>query len=289
MIQITNRFALPEAIVRAVRNDPYTRGESDFSITGLLRPPQLARLAAAHDLTEDVSDRIWALLGQAVHSVLERAAEGANAAAIFEERFFLDMDVDGRSYRVSGQIDHFETGCLTDYKITSVYAREGKVEWEQQLNLLRALMAESGHQVARLQNVLIFRDWRPKEALREDYPQSQVAALEIPMWPLEQALEFLRERIRLHVADAPRPCTDEERWMQPAKVALMKRGRKSAIKLFEAIPPEVRLGADQYWEERRGAFRRCEGYCPVSEVCPQWSAQRPAPDQPAAASEPEAA
>lgn len=280
MITYTNKHALPEAIVRAVANDPYSRGDSDFSVTQLLQPPQMARLAGQHETPEDVSDRIWALLGQAVHVILERAGQG-DAAVLTEKRLFMEVTVDNKTYRISGALDHhhLEQGCLTDYKITSVYARAGKDEWIAQLNLLRLLLAANNHAVHRLQNVLIFRDWRPKEAVsKDDYPASQVATLAVPLWPMEKAVSFLHQRIRDHVAATPRPCTDDERWKQPDKIALMKRGRKTAIKLFEgkATPAEVRLGDGQFWEQRPGGARRCESYCPVAAVCPQWAAEQAA-------------
>jgi hypothetical protein len=45
----------------------------------------------------------------------------------------MQVTVDGKTYKISGAFDHlqFEMGCLTDYKITSVYARGGKDEWER--------------------------------------------------------------------------------------------------------------------------------------------------------------
>lgn len=275
MLTVTNKHGLPEAIVRAVMNDPYNRGDADFTVTQLLKPPQIAALERAHETPEDASDRIWSLMGQSVHTVLERAAQNAPASAIFEQRFTMTVDVDGKTYTVSGQVDHFEMGALTDYKITSVYARGGKDDWTAQLNLLRLILAANNRTVTRLQNVLIFRDWRPKEALREDYPQSQVAVLRIDMWSMERAVEFLKQAIRDHVAAAPRACTPDEQWAQPEKWALMKKGRKTAIKLYEVKPAHVELAEGQFWEHRPGAKRRCESYCSVAAHCAQWQAERP--------------
>jgi hypothetical protein len=214
-----------------------------------------------------------------VHTILERATKG-DLNVLAEKRKYMQVTVDGRTYRISGSFDHltFGMGCLTDYKITSVYARAGKDEWEAQLNLLRLILAANDHTVTRLQNVLIFRDWRPKEAFsRDDYPKSQVATLGIELWPMDRAIEFLHQRIRDHAAAVPRECTDEERWHQPDKWALMKKGRKTAIKLFEAKPDHVQLAKDQFIEHRPGAFRRCESYCPVAHLCAQWAKDKPAP------------
>lgn len=281
-VTLTNRHGLPLPIVRAVQNDPYDRGDCDFSVTQLLRPPQLARLASQHETTEDVADRIWALLGQAVHVILERAAMD-EVGALAETRKYMAVEVDGKPYRISGSFDHltFVKGCLTDYKITSVYARAGKAEWEAQLNLLRIILAANGYTAVRLQNVLIFRDWRPKEALREDYPESQVGVITVDLWPAERAYDYLVERIREHVAATPRPCSDEERWHQPDVWALMKKGRKKAIRLFEKRPDHIALDKEQFIEHRPGAYRRCESYCDVASVCPQLAAER-APEEKAA-------
>lgn len=262
---LTNRHNLPAPLVNAIRNDPYSKGKSDISVTQLIQPPQIRALSRGIEIEEDAADCIWRLLGSAVHTILERAYP---ETAIVEKRLFSTV----RGWVVSGQFDVYENGTLTDYKITSVYARDGKIEWVNQLNLLRALCARNDMPVDRLQIVAIFRDWRPKEALSGDYPQSQVAVIPVDLWPLEKAEAYLDERVRLHQSEEPPPCTDEERWAQPSKWALMQKGRKRAVKLFDSKPFQITLSEGQYWESRPGAFRRCESYCRVSHLCPQWKA-----------------
>jgi hypothetical protein len=275
---ITNKHGLPAPLVNAIKNDPYSRGKSDISVTQLIQPPQLRRLVRGVQTDEDASEFIWRLLGQAVHTILERAYPDT---AIVEKRLFAEV----LGWTVSGQFDVYESGVLTDYKITSVYARGGKVEWENQLNLLRALAERNGMPVSRVQIVAIFRDWRPKEALSEDYPQSQVAVLPVALWPLERAEEYLIERVRLHRMETPPECTDEERWMSPEKWALMQKGRKRAVKLFDVKPEQITLTDGQYWELRPGIYRRCESYCRASTICPQWKAYESARADENAASE----
>ena len=74
-MKITNKFNLPEAIYEAVKNDGYTRGDSDISVTQLIDSPYIRELKNNHnsEIEEDATDRIWSLLGQAVHTILERA------------------------------------------------------------------------------------------------------------------------------------------------------------------------------------------------------------------------
>jgi hypothetical protein len=75
----TNKHNLPESFVRAVKVDRHiTRG--DISVTTLIDAPQIRQLKRKYDVVEDVSDRVWALMGTAVHHVLE-LADVANHSA----------------------------------------------------------------------------------------------------------------------------------------------------------------------------------------------------------------
>lgn len=265
-MRITNHYGLPAPLVNAIRNDAYSKGESDISVTQLVQPPQPRKLLRGREPAEDASDRIWTLLGQAVHTILERAYPDT---AITEKRLFTKV----RGWIVSGQFDVYDNGALSDYKVTSVYAREAKREWINQLNLLAALCRRNEMPVARVEIVAIYRDWRKKEALSEDYPQSQVAVLPVPLWAPEEAEAFLEDRVMVHQMEVPPPCTDEERWLSPEKWALMKKGQKRAIKLYDARP-EIELESGQYWGHRPGSYRRCESYCQAAPICPQWQVER---------------
>ena len=47
-MNINNDFGAPDAFVRAVTDDSYSKGEADFSVTGLIQPPQISRLKEEH-------------------------------------------------------------------------------------------------------------------------------------------------------------------------------------------------------------------------------------------------
>ena len=151
-MKITNRANLPETIVRAVPNDPYDRGDADYSVSDLVNPVRAVHLIRRHsaDLNEDAADRIWALLGQAVHSVLERA-ETDNSLA--EERLNITLDVpneDRESVRrtVSSKTDLYHgNGLLQDYKVTSAWTAVYKsryAEWEENLNMRAHILRANG-------------------------------------------------------------------------------------------------------------------------------------------------
>lgn len=271
-MKFTNRFGLPSPIVRAVCNDGYSKGDADYSVTQLLKPPRIVALERAHwdEIEEDASDRIWALLGQATHVIAERA----NEVEVAERR--LAIAVDG--IIVSGGMDLYlsSTQTLLDYKVTSVWKAKMGIppEWEQQLNLYAQILRQNGHPVKQLQVLAIFRDWSKLEARRDGtYPQAQSMMFTIPLWESEKALSFLKERIALHEAAkfVLPECTGEDRWAKADVYAVMKEGRKSAVKLHDseesASKHVMELGANHYIQKRHGMNTRCEAYCNVAKFC----------------------
>lgn len=243
MPRLTNESNLPGALVRAIMSDDYDKGPADFSATGLLKPPQQRRLLqtyAGHpELVEDAQDRIWALLGKAVHKILE---EHGSEDHIIEERLFREIDVDGEKYVVSGAMDVQQdqaTGVwkINDWKVTSVgtlmYGEQPKPDWVAQLNIYEWLRGEP----TELQITAILRDFKKSQVgktwrgAKRPHPDSPAQVVPIPNWGMERTEGFIRQRIRDHVADPVRYCTEEEIW----------------------------------------GGTRCKDWCPVNIFCPQFN------------------
>ena len=74
-MKLTNEYGAPDEIVKAIQNDSYTKGGADFSVTELIKPPQIRRLWSEHeeDISVDVNDEMFKLLGTAVHGLLDSA------------------------------------------------------------------------------------------------------------------------------------------------------------------------------------------------------------------------
>lgn len=276
-MKLTNRLKLPQPIYDAVKNDPYDAGDCDISVTSLIAPPRQVALKRQHanEIVEDCSDRIYSLLGQLVHGLLERA----NITGVAERRLFMEIE----GWRVSGATDvHFSDGLLQDYKLTTAFKfKDGRapMEHEQQLNLLAALHRANGHLITRLQIVGILRDWSKLEARRDpSYPQTQIVVIDVPVWPEEQALDYMRERVILHKqARISLPeCTPEERWQKPTLFAVMKAGQKRSLKNYtaraEAEEHAARVGAKVV--ERPGESIRCAAYCSASSFCSQYLSEQ---------------
>lgn len=281
-MRLTNNYGLPQAIVDAVKNDEYTKGEADISVTTLIAPPRKAVLQDEHkeQIVEDAADRIFSLMGQSIHTILERA----NRTAIAERR--LSIKVDG--WTISGGMDLYdEDGILTDYKVTSVYAvkADTKDEWIQQLNSYAEILRQHGHPVKGLKIVAILRDWSKTKSNREQgYPETQVVTIPLTLWTSEEALRFIKNRIALHKqARVKLPeCSETERWAKPTVYAVMKAGRKSAVKLHDFLPQAYAQAAGDpnlSVVVRPGESTRCRFYCSVSQFCEQYQAMKAEPEE----------
>jgi hypothetical protein len=126
--------------------------------------------------------------------------------------------------------------------------------------------------VKALRIIALLRDHQMTQAKRDpEYPQLPIATVDIPVWDVFDAEEFMLARVKAHQDANPPPCTDEERWMQPSVFALKKNGRKTAIKLYESREEAESAasagGKDHFVEHRPGEFRRCTSYCNVAHGC----------------------
>lgn len=275
---LTNKYNLPQSIVNAVKHD-YPPVEDRYSVTDIVNPPLIRHLRMKHwnELTEDASDKLWMLLGTGMHYMLEQHSP---EDAFQEEKLTTKLTIDGKEIMVVGKSDLYHNGIITDWKVTSVYSflLGQKPEWEKQLNVYALLWEVNGFPVKQIKINALLRDWQKSKALRErDYPEIAHMEVDIPLWNQETTTDYLTERIRLHRQTPPPECTPEEKWERPTKYALMKTGRKSAVKLFDS-----RLEADMaldmttkdrhlhYIEERPGVCMRCESYCNVNKFCPYY-------------------
>ena len=271
MPSVTNVHGLPQSIVDAVTNDPYTGG-GDISATKLIDSPRVVQLSRLHHdkITVDVSERVWSLLGQAVHTILERAGLRAEGM-VAEQRLFAKV----MGWEISGQFDvmHLESKTLCDYKVTTVYKAKGNDAWTRQLNILRWLAHQNGYEVEQLQIVAIFRDWRKAEADRNpEYPKAAIQTIAIPVWDLQDTQDYIEERVHLHQQarkGANLLCTDEERWYSGTKWAITKPGASRALKVLDAPPEPATVPAGYTVEQREGEYKRCQLYCDVAPFCTQ--------------------
>lgn len=284
-MRYTNKNDLPEPVVKALTEFEGSPERIDgIRVTTLIDSPRISQLRQehSHNITEDVSELVYRVMGTAIHKVFENASSNSYVA---EERLSHTVD----ATLISGAIDlqYEDDGLvdLKDFKSTSVYKvmQDGHPDWEKQLNVYAFLVRHSkGLKVRSLSVIGVLRDWRKADAERRaGYPSAPILELNVPLWSEEEQDEFVRERIRLHrVAELEKEfsglpeCTDEERWTRPGKWAVHKGKNKRALRLFDK-KEEAEVFAneanDRRIEERRSEYVRCSNnYCRVNEWCEQW-------------------
>lgn len=290
-MKFTNRLGLPQPIVDAVTKDTYDGPfpEGTYSVTEILSPARQKQLIRIHgsDIVEDVSDRMWALEGKAIHEVLERAeADGIAEQRLFRE-IYPGITLTGKFDRVALIKDNSGDFVLQDYKYASVWEviHDAKPERAQQLNILAWLARYNSYSITKVQNVMILRDWSMRMAKNDrSYPQAKVAIVDQPLWQDSAIEEFVLERLDAHIKakdDLPK-CSDEERWIKPPVYAVMKNGNKRAERgglhsshngAFDWCEDEGKILGDKPGqfsiETRRGEAIRCENYCSVAMFCTQ--------------------
>lgn len=279
-MNITNTYNLPAPLVRLVSNGDRVYAPNTVSVTGLLRPPQMAALERLHrdEITEDAADRIWATFGSLMHYALEGAGHDN---ALVEER--LSTEIDG--WTVSGAPDLVEQVgpdqyAITDWKFVGVATtyRGPREEWVEQLNLYAHLLRLHGFDVRLASVCVIYRDWIKSKSLAADYPPP-AQVLPVPLWPDELAASFLRRKLAEYGSE-PRPCTDEERWLRPTTWAVTKKGNVRAARVLSSREEaetwaEKNVPANREPEkwfdvvERPGEAVRCASYCRVAQWCEQ--------------------
>jgi hypothetical protein len=276
-MKITNKANLPEALVKAVtvrrHNNP-----GRLSATTLLNGAKQIILTDRHwdDLEDDVSDRFWAIIGTAVHSVLED--EGKDE---FTEEF-ISHELDG--IIVTGRIDNYNmrTGVISDYKSVSVWKIKFKnfEDWRLQGLIYAWLLWKNGFEVKKCQFIALIKDHSKRDAKRDPfYPQNPMYVYEFDVTP--ERLEEIEAFIKANIAEYKRcreladddipPCSAEQRWEKPTKYAVKKEGRKTAIRVLdnadEAEKMVADLGNGHYVEKRPGESVRCAEYCSCCGFC----------------------
>lgn len=219
-MKFENKWKLPQPIFEAITRDPYNSGGANITVTQLIRPPRPVQLMKRHEakLVEDISGRLWSMYGQLMHALLERALPPGQVDYILERRLFAEVN----GWRVSGQFDLYEraTETLFDYKFVGAYAiklalREGRPEWEQQLNSLAFLARKNGMTVKNLKIIGCARDYSERVEAEGLAP---IETINFRRWTDEEAEKFVTDRVKLHqdagaLPDEKLPeCSREERW-----------------------------------------------------------------------------
>jgi hypothetical protein len=274
---ITNKQNLPEGLVKAVSTEKHN-AEGSLSATTLIQGVKEIILTDRYwDLLEDdVSDRIWAIFGSAVHSLLEN--EGEND---FTEQV-MSYKVGG--INVTGRIDNYNMkhGVIDDYKTAPVIKIMigDFTEWHLQGMIYAWLLTKNSFLARHCRFIALLKDHSKFEALRNSqYPPRPVYIYEFPVARkdlfktgifIENKVEEYKRCRQLTDNKIP-PCSPAERWDRPPKYAVMKEGQKRAVRLFDRKEDADLLadtkGRNHYVDYRRGESIKCRSYCLCKRFC----------------------
>lgn len=275
---ITNTLNLPTPLVSMASRD-YEYQSNEYRVTSLLKGVRETILERRHhkEIEKDVSDMIWMLFGTAVHNVLEHHDEASEE--IKEERIKIDFE----EYILSGQFDLYndKTKTVTDYKTASVWKIIfGDFEdWRRQTLIYCYMLRRIGFDAKNAQIVALLKDHSKRDAkIKADYPPLPVTVIRFHFKDedFEECEEWLRARFAEireaeKLSDDELPlCTPDQRFNSGDKFAVMKKGRKTALRVLdseeEALTYKEEKGGD-YIELRKGEDKKCIDYCSACKFC----------------------
>jgi hypothetical protein len=267
-----NLMSFPAPFVRALENDRYNAGDSKFTVTGLISPPQRTWLAMHNEKHEDPYSKFLALLGTAVHKILEENVD-ESLGEFAERRMFMDVSMGGVDFKVSGQIDFYEPTTVFDYKITGGVVDRMKPEHYHQVQMNAYLAVKNGVRVDNVGVVYVQRDWSHLQStLNPGYPQTPFKIFIHP-YEEKEAIHDFGVTIADHFAASlgnPRECTADEQWAKPDTYALMKPLAKRASKVCASYAEaETEKKPGQFIQVRKGDRLYCDSFCGFGYCCPQ--------------------
>lgn len=280
-MKITNKLGLPSPFVSMAQSD-YIYEHNEYRVTSLLKGVRETILERRHadEIERDVSDMVWMLFGSAVHSILEKHQESEHE--IKEERIKIKIG----KYILSGQFDLYndKTGVVTDYKTASVWKiiYGDFADWRRQILIYAYMLRQIGFDARAGQVVAFLKDHSKRDAkIKSNYPQYPVEVVrfnftdddfvECEEWLTNKFAEIEAAE---SMSDLALPlCTPEERYNNGTKYAVMKRGRKTALRVLdseEEAEQWIMEGSGDWIEIRPGEDKKCMDYCAVNQFCDYW-------------------
>lgn len=275
---ITNNLKLPAPFVNMAQRD-YIYEPNEYRVTSLLKGVRETILERRHDaeIERDVSDMVWMLFGTAVHGVLEKHEEGGNE--LKEQRIKIPFG----DYVLSGQFDLYNdtTKTVTDYKTASVWKIIfGDFEdWRRQLLIYCYMLRKIGFDAQGGEIVAFLKDHSKRDAkIKPDYPQFPVKKVSFAFSDDDfiECEQWLSDRFALiaraeNLPDDELPlCTPEERFNSGDKYAVMKKGRKTALRVIDSLEEAERWKSEHGGDEiqkRPGEDKKCLDYCSACQFC----------------------
>lgn len=200
---------------------------------------------------------------------------------------FKALKKDFEDYKMQGLIYAYMISKIKFYKYISINYLNGKETYTlttepAKIQLAGTKCEEMFFKPKKATFYMILRDWQKSKAkFDKEYPQSQVQKVTfrftkkdfdwIEKWLLDK---FEKIKAAEQLSDEELPlCSDKDRWKNEDVYAVMKKGRKSALRLLnneQEAQDYMKANGGDYIELRKGSDRKCEEYCSCCEFCPYW-------------------
>lgn len=181
----------------------------------------------------------------------------------------------------------FDDNAIEDYKLTKswfyTYAKE-KEDWVAQLNIYRLMAKRHGIVDATVLNTwAFFRDWAQGVASTNPaYPKHPVLKIGQMVWTDEKTEEYIQSRLHVHrLAEQGhvQECSGIDRWATgslwklkiPNGVKSLKNFDNEANAIDALDDYKLMKNPAAYLDFVPGQSRRCEEWCSVAHVCPQFA------------------
>lgn len=272
-MKITNKYNLPEAFeILANRQREHKPGR--YSVTTILSGTKEILLKRKFDdeLTQDVSDMVAMIFGTAAHHILELCDPTSLKELRLEEEII-------PGYFLTGQFDRYDEKefAIEDYKTAKAKKiQDGKFDdWRRQGLMYVWLCRKKNIYVEKLKFYAIIKDWSKFKAMHgKGYPDRPIWTWEyqVSSRDLIEIDEFIKKKIKeiayFEDKEFVPHCDQTERWYTGTKYALMKKGRKRALGIYEnKRDAEDRLEDNMFVEERLGDDLKCNEFCIANMHC----------------------
>lgn len=288
-MKITNKLNLPQPFVDAVTSE-YQYKPRRYSVTSLLKGTCQTILERRHsdEIESDVSDMIWLVFGSAVHKIMEQSKETEDQL----KENWLSVDVNG--YELSGIFDLYDAKekKVTDYKTATVWTviHDNWEDYRKQLLMYAWMLRKIGFECDKGEIVAMLKDHSKSKAQFDySYPQYPVyvKTFNFSEKDFEEIEKFILMKF-IDISDEEEkhdweltPCNAEERWYSGDKYAVMKKGRKTALRVVDTEQEAKEYmewkgcsEKDHYIEFRAGENKKCDGYCNCKPWCPLFNKKK---------------
>jgi hypothetical protein len=276
-------------MVDVLNDQPYHHaGSADYSATSLVMSPRQLQLKKRYGdrIKDDVQDRWYIFLGNALHEYIERALAKMPNKYIVERKITEFI----KDRKVVAKLDAYdvENDILYDHKSATHWAwgDPAKEEYEQQLNINAWFMRQAGYQPVKAILNMLTKDWSAGMAKfkgEDEYPPNPMWELDVPLWSEQEQEDFINQRLDMHMeheetSDEDLPfCTNDEMWAKDSTWAVKAPGVYKAKRVLKTkkeaedwLAASRTARPDWYIEERPGERTRCAQYCNVNKFCNQY-------------------